>query len=188
MSIDCGAKAAYTDNITGITWVPDDAYIKTGIISTNIITQLKGAPRQHQTLRYFPKVQTKFCYELNATNGTTYLVRATFLYGDYNGGTTSTPSFQLHIDTSNVGLIKPDNSSNWKAVIEVTMSAVASIIYVCLAPTLPGVDVPFINSIELRELDPLMYRKARQGYMMITNYRYNFGGDQDIRYIPWTNF
>ncbi|KAG0561392.1 hypothetical protein KC19_9G061400 [Ceratodon purpureus] len=151
---------------------------------SNITTPSQGVSSLHQSLRYFPgKGQSKFCYELPATNGTTYLVRTTFRYGIYDGGSILKPtSFQLQIDTSNVALIKPDNSSIWESVIEVTMSAVAPQIYVCLAPTNPGTDVPFINAIELRELGPLMYPKARQGYMMITRYRYNFGSDHDLRH------
>jgi hypothetical protein len=183
LSIDCGSEANFTDPVTGITWIPDDAFIKTGDVA-NITTQLQSGSPRHQSLRYFPENQSKFCYELPAVNGRTYLVRATFVYGDYDGGLRRTPSFQLQIDTSDVGLVIPDNSSTWESVIEVTMSAVASTIYVCLAPSNPGLDVPFINAIELRELDRVMYPKARQGYMMITSYRYNFGGNQDLRCMP----
>jgi len=178
LSIDCGATVTYTDNTTGITWVPDNAYITTGFPS-NVTSQSKSL--QLQTLRYFPGKQSKFCYELPATNDTSYLVRTTFS----NGGMMT--SFQLHIDTSNIALIKPDNSSTWESVIEVITVATGAHIDVCLAPTTPGYDVPFVNSIEVRKLGPTMYPKVREGYVIINSFRYNFGADQAmLRYLLQT--
>lgn len=93
------------------------------------------------------------------------------------------PSFQVLIDTSTVALIKPDNSSTWEDVVEVITVATGAHLDVCLAPTTVGTDVPFLNALEVRKLGPKMYPKAREGYVMVTSFRFNFGGDQNtIRY------
>lgn len=187
LSIDCGATAEYKD-ANNITWVPDDSFIRTGVKVPNATSQVDNSYRRYQSSRYFPeKAVNKFCYDLPATNGTTYLVRTTFVHVNLTKDTQSdtSTSFQLHIDSTNVAIINAqskklfNNSSNWTHVEEVIMSAVAKNIYVCLARE---IGVPFINSIELRALDPQMYQKVHQGYMLITNYRYDMGGDQDVSY------
>lgn len=175
MSIDCGATSQYDDHATGITWLPDTAYIKTGSISRNITSQLYASSPRYTSLRFFPEARNKFCYELPATNGTSYIVRTTFLYGDYDGGM-RLPEFQVHIDSLNLGLVMA-KSSDTAEVIEVITAAVAENIFVCLAPIVRGTDVPFINFIELRPLSFKMYPKVLQGYMMINNFRFNYGGD-----------
>lgn len=190
VNIDCGAEAEYTDT-SGITWIPDAPFVTTGQISHNVSSQIYGASKRHSSLRYFPGLQSKFCYTLNATNDTAYIVRITFLYGKYDGRLRS-PTFQLLIDTVNLGLILTDGSDT-TVVKEIIVTAVSANIYLCLAPLQVGIDVPFINSIELRPLGSRMYPKTRQGYMMINNYRYNFGGDdvsfpQDKYDRTWWNF
>jgi hypothetical protein len=173
LSLDCGAIEQYTDSVTGLLWVPDSRYIDYGIASS-AVADSQSLGRRYGTLRYFPGTQSKSCYDLPATNDTVYLVRATFLYGDYDGGG-RLPAFQVHVDTVNVGLVQP-TSSGETLVVEVTMAAAADNIYLCLAPNVPGTDVPFVNFIELRQLAAQMYPKARQGYMMVSEYLYNLGG------------
>ncbi|KAG0603110.1 hypothetical protein M758_10G067600 [Ceratodon purpureus] len=191
LSIDCGATEQYQDNDTGILWDSDSRYIKYGIISSNIPAAPQNLPNRYRNLRYFPGNRSKSCYDIPAINGSVYLVRATFLYGDYDGGIRK-PAFQVHVDTVNVGLVWPNSSDSIK-VIEVTTAAAADNIYLCLAPNIPGTDVPFINFIELRMLAQQMYPKARQGYMLINEYRYNFGGPNvsfpnDIYDRHWFSF
>lgn len=113
LSVDCGSIKPYTDNATGICWVPDTEYIKTG---TTLRNATASNSLQYQTLRYFQEKQSKFCYKLPATNDTSYLVRATF----FNAGMRlKSPSFQVLIDTSTIAVIMPGNSSTWERVVEV---------------------------------------------------------------------
>lgn len=86
------------------------------------------------------------------------------------------PQFSLQIDSLSVGLVQI-GSPDSVVVVEVITAAVADTIFVCLAPLVPGTDVPFINFIELRPLGTNMYPKAQEGYMMINSFRFNYGGE-----------
>ncbi|GLT72543.1 hypothetical protein SLA2020_444680 [Shorea laevis] len=86
ISIDCGSptNSSYTEGTTGLNYISDAAFIDTGI-SKSISPDIK-ATHQQQTwnLRSFPQ-GNRNCYTINVTRGTKYLIRATFLYGNYDG-------------------------------------------------------------------------------------------------------
>ncbi|KAJ3678994.1 hypothetical protein LUZ61_021158 [Rhynchospora tenuis] len=101
INIDCGETSGTT--FQGILYVSDDSYIDTGE-NHNIDPTYPSSTNQARTLRRFPN-GTRNCYTLwNVTKGEKYLVRATFLYGNYDGKqtvqTSSPIQFDLYIDVS----------------------------------------------------------------------------------------
>lgn len=65
-------------------------------VKINVSTETR---RQYQSLRYFPADNKKYCYALNTTERTRYLVRATFLYGNFDNSS-AYPKFDLYLDTT----------------------------------------------------------------------------------------
>ncbi|GLT72855.1 hypothetical protein SLA2020_447540 [Shorea laevis] len=98
ISIDCGSppNSSYTEGTTGINYISDAAFIDTGI-SKSISPDIK-ATHQQQTwnLRSFPQ-GNRNCYTINVTGGTKYLIRATFLHGNYDGTGNNLPQFDLYL-------------------------------------------------------------------------------------------
>jgi hypothetical protein len=181
LSIDCGALAAYTDPILNISWVPDSPYITTGLNSANATSNIYTTVR-YKTVRYFPEPRSKHCYVLPATFNETYLLRTTFLYGDYDGGA-ARHTFHLTVDTYDAGEVYLGADNSDRVIYEITLVATAANIYVCLVPDVVGVDVPFISFLELRSLGiGELYPKANGGYYLFTMYRENFGSDTSLRY------
>ncbi|CAM5999282.1 unnamed protein product [Sphagnum balticum] len=110
--VDCGSMASYVDGITNISWVPDaPEYITTGVNG-----YVPSAPSiypnfsEFTTVRYFPDTRAKNCYSFSVMPNSTYLIRGTFLYGNYDNGTTL-PSFQMAIDGTIVANVTFDNAA-----------------------------------------------------------------------------
>ncbi|XP_054782470.1 LOW QUALITY PROTEIN: LRR receptor-like serine/threonine-protein kinase IOS1 [Prosopis cineraria] len=149
ISIDCGipAKYTYTEKITGINYISDDKFINSGV-SNSITSELKSMRLQQLwNLRSFPQ-GTRNCYTINITSGSKYLIRANFLYGNYDG-LNELPSFDLHLGPSLWETVKITNAS---LLVSPEIIHVPSLDYmqICLVDT--GSGTPFISAIELRTL------------------------------------
>jgi hypothetical protein len=111
LSIDCGSDQSYYDNETGIFWLPDADYIATGTNIGNIKVQSTDTipnGRQVDTLRYFNDSRSRDCYVLPVDVNATYLVRATFFYGDLGTGAgngSSPVSFNVTLDNNYIDSI-----------------------------------------------------------------------------------
>jgi hypothetical protein len=181
ISIDCGSTANFTDPVTNIQWVPHAGYIGVGANFQNVA--LNGLTDVTlSTLRYFPTYRRKFCYTLPATLNTTYLIRAQFHYGNYDG-TDSPPNFQISIDATITSSPLFTSSAYYPVVAEATVVAQSDQLFFCLLPNSTS-DVPFINSLELRNLginqiyDNLIYNGP---YYLENVVTYNFGSDETVR-------
>ncbi|RWW25198.1 hypothetical protein GW17_00010471 [Ensete ventricosum] len=103
ISIDCGIADghSYTDGKTTIPYSSDTNYVATGVnrnISTRFVSDTRIAT-QDRTLRSFPQ-DKRSCYTLPVEEGRKYLVRATFLHGNYDGRKVSSVDpllFDLHL-------------------------------------------------------------------------------------------
>jgi len=181
ISIDCGSTANFTDPVTNIEWVPDAGYISVGAnfqnVALNGLTDITLS-----TLRYFPTYRRKFCYTLPATLNTTYLIRAQFHYGNYDG-TNSPPNFQISIDATITSSPLFTSSAYDPVVAEATVVAQSDQLFFCLLPNSTS-DVPFINSLELRNLgiNYIYYNLIDKGPYYLENVgTYNFGSDETVR-------
>ena len=154
ISIDCGlpASSSYSETTTGINYISDAAFIDTGE-SKKISTEFRSSvPRQTWNLRSFPQ-GIRNCYSINITQGTKYLILATFFYGNYDGES-KLPHFDLHLGANMWDTIKIEKVSD-SFIKELIHVPSLNYIQVCLVNTQLG--TPFISAIELRPLDNKTY-------------------------------
>ncbi|XBJ11753.1 hypothetical protein VPH35_016401 [Triticum aestivum] len=101
ISIDCGfpGTTSYVDSTTELSYAPDAAFIDAGSnhnISVEYMKPQSLLSKRYHDLRRFPD-GTRNCYTLRSlVPGLKYLIRATFLYGNYDG-LNRMPLFDLHI-------------------------------------------------------------------------------------------
>eukprot|EP01018_Ginkgo_biloba_P026473 Gb_40653 [translate_table: standard] len=169
ISINCGGSETYNDS-AGIEWMPDDQFIQTGSNETIKDAAFFGAqPRQRVTLRSFPQ-GVKNCYVLKPVKrGIKYLLRATFVYGNYDY-LNSPPTFDLLLDANIWDTISFLNSQ--VPIKEIIFMANSSSINVCLA-----------RSSNQNPINQSMYGSVTENYALLLLERSNFGAPQkDIRY------
>ncbi|CAN6997896.1 unnamed protein product [Brassica rapa subsp. trilocularis] len=99
ISLDCGLvpkTTTYTEKSTNITYKSDTDYVDSGLVGTINDAYKTRFQQQTWSLRSFPEGQRN-CYNLfNLTANSKYLIKATFLYGNYDK-LNQLPSFDLHI-------------------------------------------------------------------------------------------
>ncbi|KAH9530835.1 hypothetical protein CY35_19G004900 [Sphagnum magellanicum] len=186
--VDCGSMASYVDSITNISWVPDaPEYITTGVNG-----YVPSAPSiypnfsEFTTVRYFPDTRAKNCYSFPVLPNSTYLIRGTFFYGNYDNGTTL-PSFQMAIDGTKVANVTFDNAAIF-VYHEFVVASVSNVTFLCLLRDSSN-SVPFISAISFSFLPASFFDSnvsgflyGTQGKYFETKYRLNFGGDGLVRH------
>ncbi|ESQ29213.1 hypothetical protein EUTSA_v10023360mg [Eutrema salsugineum] len=169
ISLDCGLSAdepPYTDSSNKLRFSSDAKFVeggKSGTIQKHLEADYLKA---YTTLRYFPD-GIRNCYNLNVTQDTRYLVRASFVYGNYNG-LDSHPIFDLYIGRSWWATISndlEDPNNKWTSLQslergygmseEIIHTAIFNTLQVCLVKT--DATVPFISALELRPLSDNVY-------------------------------
>lgn len=193
ISIDCGSppSSAYIDAITGLPYISDAQFVDTGV-SHNVSAEYVDAklPRMYYDLRSFP-TGARNCYTVRPlTPGTKYLIRATFLHGNYDGrglGSGGLAVFDLHLG---VNLWQTVNVSSVSSTFRAEIISVVpdDYVQVCLVrnPRL-GRGTPFISGLELRPLTAgaLYPVVANASLSMAVHGRHNLGPDDEslvIRY------
>ncbi|CAM6093637.1 unnamed protein product [Calypogeia fissa] len=188
LSIDCGStQTNYTDSF-GLKWVTDSGkYMTTGTsfqqssVNWTFLNSTAGAGMQAwQSFRYFPDRRSKYCYELQTEPNSSYLVRAS-LYMSEEELTKRAPfQFFTYLNgTQWFTLSSPGTQPTNPDINDlfVTQEAIFStpgqVMYFCLQPV---VGVPFISSLELRQLAPTMYSySGNQLQYLSLLFRYNLG-------------
>ncbi|CAK9266655.1 unnamed protein product, partial [Sphagnum jensenii] len=186
--VDCGSVARYVDSITNISWVPDAPdYITTGV-NGNVPSATSIYPNfsEFTTVRYFPDTRAKNCYSFPVMPNSTYLIRGTFFYGNYDNGT-MLPSFQMVIDGTIVANVTFDNAAIF-VFYEFMAASVSNVTFLCLLRDSSN-SVPFISAISFSFLpvgffystvSDFLYGTQRKYFE--TKYRLNFGGDGLVRH------
>ncbi|XP_020869840.1 probable LRR receptor-like serine/threonine-protein kinase At1g05700 isoform X3 [Arabidopsis lyrata subsp. lyrata] len=179
ISIDCGipSGSSYKDDTTGINYVSDSSFVETGISKSIPFT----SQRQLQNLRSFPE-GSRNCYTLIPVQGKgrKYLIRASFMYGNYDGENDS-PEFDLFLGGNiwDTVLLSNESSIVSKEVVYLSQS---ENIFVCLGNK--GKGTPFISTLELRFLgnDNTTY-DSPNGTLFFSR-RWDFGSlmDSPVRY------
>ncbi|CAN6217401.1 unnamed protein product [Urochloa humidicola] len=155
LSIDCGLPDTYgasTDPDTKNKYVPDGSYVDAG--ENHVVAAVAGQPGRVspiQSLRSFPSGKWN-CYALPTVTSTTYLVRAQFAYGNYDGKNSSKVEFELHLGSNlwdTITVTPPEEESNG-ITKEAVFMAWAGWAPVCLVNT--GGGTPFVSVVELRRL------------------------------------
>ncbi|KAJ1695523.1 hypothetical protein LUZ63_012221 [Rhynchospora breviuscula] len=176
-SIDCGGNNQYTDEL-GLNWEPDTQFPFGQSANISIPTETR---KQYTTLRYFPADTSKYCYPLNVTTRTRYLLRATFLYGNFDNSNVF-PKFDLSIDASHWSNVVIYDMSTVVSK-EVVFLASSSVVSVCVSNALTG--QPFISTLELRQLNgSLYYTDFETKSFLSLSARINFGAlsEEPVRY------
>ncbi|KAJ1688237.1 hypothetical protein LUZ63_019627 [Rhynchospora breviuscula] len=160
LSIDCGlpANSLFVDSDTGLTYVSDEIFVDTGIISNISSSYVSNSLfKEFLTVRYFP-AGTRNCYTLRSlTVGSKYLIRATFYYGNYDNAN-NLPTFDIYLGINFWYTVNTSSPS----YPEIIVMAAADYLEVCFtnynvsmvatsSSTLP----PLLNAIELYTVAPL---------------------------------
>jgi hypothetical protein len=104
-------------------------------------------------VRYFPS-PSKHCYTLRVRTRTRYLVRATFLYGNFDSSNVF-PEFDLYLGPSHWSTIVIYDDA--KVVTrEAVVLAADPALSVCLSSA-ATTGQPFISTLELRQLNGSLY-------------------------------
>jgi len=176
VSLDCGGKENFTDEI-GLTWTPDE--LRYGEIST--ISVANETRKQYTTVRHFPADSRKYCYSLDVVSRTRYLLRASFLYGNFDANNVY-PKFDIFIGATHWStiVISDANTIEMRELIFLALSPTVS---VCLSNATTG--KPFISTLELRQFNgSVYYTYTEEHFYLSVSARINFGADSDapIRY------
>ncbi|KAL2607511.1 hypothetical protein R1flu_026084 [Riccia fluitans] len=180
LNIDCGSPKNYSDYY--FNWVTDTGYISTGYNSGPVF----GG--DFSDFRLFNDSRKKHCYTLPTQPDTTYLVRASFLYGNFSelyGNIT----FDLTINSTYWTTITIQPVVNWNddnvGVLtilrrEVTVRSNGTKMYMCL---LRKVGLPFITSLQLRTFADNMYEEVKNNQILVTNSRWQATVWDSVRYM-----
>ncbi|XVF86731.1 hypothetical protein PTKIN_Ptkin18bG0065700 [Pterospermum kingtungense] len=158
ISIDCGVEKDYLNEETGIYYKSDKDFINTGE-NHHVRHKSPGYEpysgqleswREYQNLRSFPEGERN-CYTLKPELGKNryYLIRASFLYGNYDGKN-KIPEFDLYVRVDY--WVTVQLSPLWyMPCYEIIYFLSADNVNICLVKTSSG--VPFISVVELRPSD-----------------------------------
>ncbi|KAG2578810.1 hypothetical protein PVAP13_6NG110300 [Panicum virgatum] len=174
ISLDCGGARDHTDAI-GIQWTSDATFVSGGQ-TAQLLVQNGLQSQQFATVRYFPADNRKYCYTMNVRNRTRYLVRATFLYGNFDNSNVY-PKFDISLGASPWSTIVVDDATT-PVVEEAIILAAAPTLSVCLSNASTG--QPFISTLELRQFNgSLYYTTDETRFFLALSARINFGAESN---------
>lgn len=151
ISLDCGLPAnepsPYKEESTGLQFSSDATFIQSGKTGRIHPTLASRFLKPYTTLRYFPD-GTRNCYNLRVEKGRNHLIRARFLYGNYDG-LDNNPTFDLYLGPNpwaTIDLHKLVNGTR-EEIIHIPTS---NKLQVCLVKT--GPTTPVISTLEVRPM------------------------------------
>lgn len=154
ISLDCGSpkNTNYSEPTTTINYISDAAFIDTGTSRSILPEYNPNLLRQVEYVRSFPQ-GIRNCYRINITSGNKYLIRATFLYGNYDGQNKK-PKFDLHFGASFWDTVS-FSTVIWSTIKEIIHIPSREYVQICLMNT--GSGTPFVSALELRLLKNTTY-------------------------------
>ncbi|CAN8253316.1 unnamed protein product [Cochlearia groenlandica] len=151
ISLDCGLPvnepSPYTELTTGLPYSSDAKFIKGGQTGKIQASLENDYLKPYIRLRYFPD-GIRNCYSLIVEKNRKYLVRARFVYGNYDNLNTY-PEFDLHLGPNlwtTIDLQKLVNGT----VQEIIHIPTSNSLQICIVKT--GTTTPLISALELRPL------------------------------------
>ncbi|XP_062079021.1 putative leucine-rich repeat receptor-like protein kinase At2g19210 [Humulus lupulus] len=187
INIDCGSSemSNYINKTMGISlsYLSDENYTDSGekkVISQEYKDQMANEP-QLWNVRSFPN-GARNCYTVKPTRaqGTKYLIRATFLYGNYDN-IDRPPTFDLYIGVDYWDTLSIENA--WTPIRREIIYVLSSDrLHVCLVNTKNG--APFISTLELRPLADEIYQ-TKNGTFLKLRGRSDYSSstdDEKLRY------
>ncbi|KAJ0088158.1 hypothetical protein Patl1_32030 [Pistacia atlantica] len=177
VSLDCGGKGNFTDEL-GLQWTPDDQFLFGETTNISIANETR---QQYSALRHFPADSRKYCYQLHVITRTRYLIRATFLYGNFDSNNVY-PKFDISLGATHWSTIVISDTTTIE-VRELIFLASSPTIDVCLSNATTG--QPFISTLELRQFNgSVYYTPFEDRFYLSVSARINFGADSEapVRY------
>ncbi|CAL9166028.1 unnamed protein product, partial [Musa hybrid cultivar] len=172
INIDCGIpeNSSYLDQYLGITYVSDAQFIDTGVNHDVLPAYVSDLAQRYLTVRSFPD-GPRNCYTFKSmTPGLKYLIRATFLYGNYDFKNSLSIQFDLYLGVNlwkTITLTDPSSYFLTEAITEAT----ADFISVCLVNT--GRGTPFISGLDLRPMVASLYPLVNASRSLVLLDRFN---------------
>ncbi|KAG8376511.1 hypothetical protein BUALT_Bualt09G0071000 [Buddleja alternifolia] len=177
LSVDCGGNDNFTDDL-GLTWSADNHMFSGETTNISVANETRT---QYKTLRYFPADNNKYCYTLNVVSRTRYLLRVSFLYGDFDNNNVY-PKFDVSFGPTHWATIVISDA-NTIEIEELIFLATDPTISVCLSNATTG--QPFISTLELRQFNGSIYfNQFENQFFLSVSARINFGAESDapVRY------
>ena len=175
--MDCGGPVNFTDDL-GLSWTSDFNFSYGAAASISVANETR---KQYTTVRHFPADSRKYCYRLDVTSRTRYLLRATFLYGNFDSNNVY-PKFDISVGPTHWSTIVISDANTIEST-ELIFLASSSSMSVCLSNATTG--QPFISTLELRQFNgSVYYTEFENQFYLSMSARINFGADNEapIRY------
>ncbi|VVB00535.1 unnamed protein product [Arabis nemorensis] len=180
ITLDCGLLpdgSPYVDPSTGLTFTSDSSFVESGKNGRVDKDSQRNFEKSFVTLRYFPDGQRN-CYNLKVTQGTNYLIRASFYYGNYDGFNTI-PNFDLFLGPNKWTTVNLDETGDGMYEEIIHMSRLSSL-QICLVKT--GTTTPMITTLELRPLRSDIYISNIGSSLKFFSRSYFNGSSRILRY------
>ena len=180
ISIDCGiAEGSEYQQSGQINFVSDVNFIDSGINHDLPNVALYDKYVHYKNVRSFPDGDRN-CYTLRPVDkDSKYLIRASFLYGNYDGQNLS-PTFDLYLGVDWWATVQ--NPTTTKQFFEIITLATMDFVSVCLVNT--GKGTPFISVLSLRPLTNSMYNATNKDQSLKLFGRFDMGSaGAPIRYL-----
>lgn len=183
VSLDCGlpTKESYIEPKSNLNFSSDAEFIqsrKSGKVAQDWLSDYK----QYNVLRYFPGEDgLRNCYNLKVNQGTDYLIRAGFSYGNYDGLNRS-PKFDMYIGPN---LWTTVDSPQYEYNYEIIHRPKSNNLQICLVKT--GETTPMISTLELRPLrDGSYFTQSGSLRLLDRSFLQSDTGSNYIRYVNST--
>ncbi|CAN6841022.1 unnamed protein product [Brassica oleracea] len=180
ISLDCGLPAnelsPYNETSTRLQFYSDATFIQSGLVG-KIQSNLGIFRKPYTTLRYFPD-GIRNCYNLNVGKGRKYLIRASFIYGNYDSNDTK-PVFDLYLGPNLWATIDLEATGN-SIREEILHMPTSNSLKICLVKT--GDTTPLISALELRPMGNGSYVIDQSGSLKRRSWNYLSKSTFDIRY------
>lgn len=154
ISLDCGLPedetSPYKETRTGMWFSSDKEFIQSGRTG-RVQENPKGYAEPYLTVRYFPE-GIRNCYNLSVEKGRKYLIKATFMYGNYDGRNIA-PVFDLYLGPNPWATIDLKTLVNGTAE-EILHIPTSSSLQICLVK---WTTTPVISTLELRPIGKESY-------------------------------
>ncbi|CDY56106.1 BnaC02g44390D [Brassica napus] len=185
ISLDCGlpanGRSPYNDTFSRLHFSSDATFIqsgKTGKIQSTLVSRFM---KPYTTLRYFPD-GIRNCYNLNVEKGSKYLIRATFIYGNYDGHDIK-PVFDLYLGPNLWATIDLERAVNGTRQ-DMLHIPTSNSLQICLVKT--GETTPLISALELRPMENVSYSTESDSLNLYNMYYLSKSGSQ-IRNLSRNN-
>lgn len=166
-------ESSYIEESTGLNFSSDAGFVrsgKSGRIKTEDPSSVMAYIRPYKNLRYFPE-GARNCYNLTVMQGTHYLIRAVFVYGNYDDLKRG-PRFDLYLGPNfwtNINL--QDQVIGKSTTEEIIHMPKSNSLDICLLKS--GTTTPLISALEVRPLRDDTYTTKTGSLKLFSRWSFN---------------